>query len=147
VEFSLKDFKESANKHLKTCECLINQCYSDKKLHIKDNIFYLCGYVIEIMIKYRILKHLPQSNTKYFTKEELKKEDLLEHKIRNLLRILRSKYSENNLLFENNCMKLFYQWDVQMRYKKNFYDQKFSKGQSIQEIFNFTKEFYNAMRI
>lgn len=103
--------------------------------------------VIEIMIKYRILKHLPQSNTKYFTKEELKKEDLLEHKIRNLLRILRSKYSENNLLFENNCMKLFYQWDVQMRYKKNFYDQKFSKGQSIQEIFNFTKEFYNAMRI
>jgi len=44
------EFKQAAKKHYFTCKCLIEKC--DENWQIRENIFYLCGYVVEMMLKY-----------------------------------------------------------------------------------------------
>ena len=110
------EFKQAAKKHYKTSQCLYEKC-DNSNWQIQENIFYLCGYVIEMMIKYQIFRRVD-----YKKNEDIKKldnygltysKDINKHNIGSLVRILQ-KYENATIL--NEAIKLFKEWDVAIRY-------------------------------
>jgi len=117
------EFKQSAKKHYYTSKCLFNNCKDNWQ--IQENIFYLCGYVIEMMIKYEIFKRI-----EYDKREDIKrlnrnnltyKEHIQKHNIRLLVNKLRQY---NNAIILDEVLKIFDKWDVSIRYngKRKNYD-------------------------
>ena len=110
------EFKQAAKKHYRTAECLYESC--NNHWHIQENIFYLCGYVIEMMLKYRIFEKI-----NYDSKKDIKKldsynltysNDINKHNINSLIRILQER-SDNTPIF-NEVKKIFAKWNVAIRY-------------------------------
>ncbi|GAB6044619.1 hypothetical protein JCM11957_02170 [Caminibacter profundus] len=54
------EFRDAARKHFKVCECLYERCNEDclKNWLIKEEIYYLLGYVVEMGLKYIKLKQI-----------------------------------------------------------------------------------------
>lgn len=71
------EFKEAARKHFKVCECLYEKCSQDclEDWMIREEIYYLLGYVVEMGLKYIKLKQIGESeieNLDFDNKNEIK---------------------------------------------------------------------------
>lgn len=117
------EFKEAAKKHYFTCHYLLTQ--QNKHWHIQENIFYLCGYIAEMMIKYKFFHSINYDRTK-----DIKNLDydnitytshIRKHNLVTLVQMLK-KYEGASILDE--VLANFSFWDVQIRYngKKNTYN-------------------------
>ncbi len=117
------EFKEAAKKHYNTCIYLLER--NPQNWHILENAYYLCGYTIEMMIKYKFfrninyerdkdIKNLDYNSIKYTT-------HLQKHNIVVLVNLLR-RYEGASILDE--VLEYFSKWDVQIRYngKRNTYN-------------------------
>lgn len=117
------EFKEAAKKHYNTCKYLLEK--SDESWHIQENIYYLCGYTIEMMIKYKFFRNISYDREKDI--KELNhnninyKTHMQKHNIILLVQLLK-KYEGACILDE--VLASFYKWDVQIRYngRKNTYN-------------------------
>jgi hypothetical protein len=116
------EFKRAAKKHYKTSKCLYENC--NDNWQIQENIFYLCGYIIEMMLKYHIFRRI-----NYKTNEDIKKlnrnnltyrDHISKHNINSLIGILQ-RYENSTIL--NDVKSVFANWDVTIRYngqRKNY---------------------------
>jgi hypothetical protein len=112
-----QEFKTAAKKHYFTCKCLYNHC--NNNWQIRENIVYLCGYVIEMMIKYRIFKMI-----NYPYKEDIKNvnnfgitSEIITGRRGHNIKILSQKLRqfESSLLIDE-ILEYFERWDVSIRY-------------------------------
>jgi len=135
------EFKQAAKKHYRTCECLLNNC--EKHWQIDENIYYLCGYTIEMMLKYHFFrsinyktnKDIKELNYNGITYSKQNKKDnkyLQEHSIEHNIRILRT-INEDIIL--KDILSNFRKWNVSIRYngKRNNYS-------NLKEIVKLSKE-------
>jgi len=121
------EFKQAAKKHYKTSKCLYEKC-DNSNWQIQENIFYLCGYVIEMMIKYQIFvsigydrsKNIDEINIHGITKQNILRGKKA-HNIFSLSQLLK-KYRGDKIIDE--IIDNFTKWDVSIRYngKKENYD-------------------------
>ena len=116
---TFSEFKRAAKKHLKICECLIENCnLSDWQ--IKEGIYYLSGYVVEMMLKYRIYKRINfkhNEDIKNLNRKDISYQNDIAnsrngHNIRYLLRKLRQY--EEMALFKD--IEHYYNWSINIRY-------------------------------
>ena len=112
-----REFKQAAKKHYKTSKCLYERCDKDD-WQIQENIFYLCGYVIEMMIKYQIYRRINHPIDKDIRQIDKStgltySNHINKHNINILVRTL-EKY-ENIALFKD-IKEVFKNWDVAVRY-------------------------------
>ena len=117
--YTYLQFKQAAKKHYYTCKCLYKNCNNDWQ--IQENIFYLCGYVIEMIIKYQIFRRINYDRNKDIKDinfNGISYNEIKTHNIRRLIETLR-KY-ENSVIFDD-ILNYYSNWDVVIRYngKKN----------------------------
>jgi len=119
LSYTYLQFKQAAKKHYSTCKCLYEKC--DKNWQIQENIFYLCGYVIEMMIKYQIFRRINYDRNKDIKDVNFNGISYNEIKIHNIRRLIETlrKY-ENSVIFDD-ILNYYSNWDVAIRYngKKN----------------------------
>ncbi|HUH43153.1 MAG TPA: hypothetical protein VLZ29_08545 [Sulfurimonas sp.] len=143
-------FKESSKKHLRTCECLINNLdqYNEDSKYVLSNILYLTGYTIETILKYRLFLNISYARDKAIkdvNQNGITWNVVKTHDLRNLLRHLRCQ--ENMLIFndlqQNNYFK---SWDKDYheiaRYENN--NMK-NKQKEILDFFELSKELFQKM--
>jgi len=121
------EYKIAAKKHYKTSKCLYEKC-NNSDWQIQENIFYLCGYIIEMMIKYQIFvsinydrsKNVDEINSNGITKQDISRGKKA-HNIYSLSQLLK-KYRGDKIIDE--IIDNFSEWDVSIRYngKKENYD-------------------------
>jgi hypothetical protein len=117
------ELKRAAKKHYITCKCLFDKC--NNSWIIQENIYYLCGYIVEMMIKYQFFRRINYSineNIENLNYNGLTyKKDIKTHNIISLVNLLR-KYDGDIIL--NDVLNLFRKWDVDIRYngKRKIYD-------------------------
>jgi len=119
------EFKQAAKKHYYTSLCLYEKC--NNSWQIQENIFYLCGYVIEMMLKYQIFASINYDRDKDVTKIDdygITSDDITSgrkgHNIYLLSQILK-KFRGDSII--DDIIKKFRKWDISLRYngKRNNY--------------------------
>jgi len=118
-----KEFKQASKKHLETCKCLLAQIENGNcelsQQHLKNNLFYLSGYIVETILKYMIYVAIGYDRDKNIT--ELKDDglrydkDIKIHSLVKLEKVLQSKYSADTFFTHSELSK----WNVEYRYKKD----------------------------
>jgi hypothetical protein len=122
------EFRDAAKKHFKTCECLYEKCnYCLNDWIIKEEIYYLLGYVIEMGLKYIVLKQVGEDEIEslnFNNKREIENFfnerniniRFFTHKLNGFIDYI----NEINVNFEalENIRKFFIEneWDISMRY-------------------------------
>ena len=120
------EFKQAAKKHYLTSECLYENC--NQNWQIQENIFYLCGYVIEMMIKYQIfvsINYDRSKDVKEINSYGITANDITSgkkgHNLNSLSQILR-KFRGDRII--DDIIRDFSNWNINIRYngQKNSYD-------------------------
>ncbi len=140
------EFKDSALKHLKTCQCLIlniKHCEKNKK-YILPSIYYLSGYILKTILKYEIFHSINYDKKKdieNLNQENMKFRDIKIHNLSILKRILETKARSSTRLENYEQNKVFFEkWEHQIRYKKS----KDIIEEEVYKFFEFSKKnFYN----
>lgn len=135
------EFKQASKKHYRTCECLLKNCENHWQIH--ENVYYLCGYIIEMMLKYHFfrtinyktndnIKNLNYNGITYSKKNRNDNKYLQEHSIEHNIRILRT--ISGDILFEE-ILNNFREWNVSIRYngQRNNYN-------NLEEVVNLSKK-------
>jgi len=126
------EFRDAARKHFKVCECLYEKCNPIclEDWYIKDEIYYLLGYVVEMGLKYIKLKQIGEGevgNLDFDNRDEIK--TFLENRGENFYNFYTHKISKlSNLINEIEVnfeslerIKDFFvnDWKIDMRYHCN----------------------------
>jgi len=128
-----KEFKQASKKHLETCKCLLNDLDNttceESKQHLKNNLFYLSGYIVETILKYMIFVAVGYNRDKEIIEFDVDgltyNNDIKVHSLVKLERILQSKYSIDTFFTQSELSK----WDIEHRYQKDVeVDKEFVKN-------------------
>ena len=122
------EFRDAAKKHFKICECLYEKCNQDclENWFIKEEIYYLLGYVVEMGLKYIKLKQIGENEIenldfdskraiKEFFRSREEEINFFTHNISNLINLINEIEINFNAL-EN--IKNFFadKWEISIRY-------------------------------
>jgi len=133
------EFKRAAKKHYKTAECLYKHC--NNHWQIQENIFYLCGYVIEMMVKYQIfvsINYRRDKDVKEINQNGITSNDITSgkkgHNISTLSQILKQFRGDSVI---DEIIQKFSDWSINIRYngKKVNYDNRY-----IEELLNISEK-------
>lgn len=143
-------YKESAKKHLRTCECLIKnlgQCNDDLK-YILPNILYLTGYTIETILKYRLFSNINYARNQAIinvNQNNITWNVVKTHDLRTLLRYLRCQ-EDMGIFTDLQNNNYFKGWDKNYheiaRYENNNIQ---NKQKEILDFFKLSKELFQKM--
>ena len=118
-------FKQAAKKHYFTCKCLYEKC--NNSWYIQENIFYLCGYVVEMMLKYQIFRRIgykPHEDIKKVNFNEITSEIITGKKGHNIIKLSHLLQKYDGSLIIDEIINKFGNWNVNIRYngKKKSYE-------------------------
>jgi len=146
------EFREAAKKHFKVCECLYEKCDKNclENWVIKEEIYYLLGYVVEMGLKYIKLKQIGENeieNLNFDNKNEVKSFfrnrgeniDFYTHNINDLINLI----NEIEVNFESlESIRSFFvdKWSINIRYHCNM-DKYCDVRRDLDEIYKEVKNF------
>lgn len=123
-------FKESAYRHLISCKQMlkdinVHNCKKNDKTHLQCEVFYLSGYIVELMLSYAVCSCLNihdnceestpfKEDKKYFKVHNLKQK--YNYALKKGCSGLRGLDLLSKKHIDNNVQQLFDSWDISYRY-------------------------------